>query len=64
LEKQLCLQLHAGFLLGLFFGTEDGGDFFFRNDELLLGDNTAISKNTELFSANFLFLAGLKVQIL
>jgi hypothetical protein len=26
-----CYLLHAGFLLGLFFDSEDGGDMFFRN---------------------------------
>jgi hypothetical protein len=26
-----CYLLHAGFLFGLFFDPEDGGDMFFRN---------------------------------
>jgi hypothetical protein len=26
-----CYLLHAGFLLGLFFGPENGGDMFLRN---------------------------------
>jgi hypothetical protein len=28
---ELCLLFYAGFLLGLFFDPEDGGDTFFRN---------------------------------
>jgi hypothetical protein len=27
----LCYLLHVGFLLGLFFDPEDGGDMFLRN---------------------------------
>jgi hypothetical protein len=27
----LCYLLHVGFLLGLFYDTEDGGEMFFRN---------------------------------
>jgi hypothetical protein len=30
--------LHAGFLLGLFFGPEDGGDMFLRNVGWFLKD--------------------------
>jgi hypothetical protein len=26
-----CSLLHAGFLFGLLFSTEDGGDMFFQN---------------------------------
>jgi hypothetical protein len=29
-ENSSCYMLHADFLLGLFFGTEDGGDMFLR----------------------------------
>jgi hypothetical protein len=29
--KQLCAACQAGFLLGLFFDTEDGGDMFLLN---------------------------------
>jgi hypothetical protein len=29
-ENSVCYLLHAGFLLGLFFNSEDGGDFFLR----------------------------------
>jgi hypothetical protein len=37
-----CYLLHACFLLGLFFGPEDGGDIFFRNVNGLLMDYTAL----------------------
>jgi hypothetical protein len=30
-EKVACYLLHAGFLLGLFFAPEDGGDILPRN---------------------------------
>jgi hypothetical protein len=29
--KLRATSFHAGFLLGLFFGPEDGGDMFIRN---------------------------------
>jgi hypothetical protein len=29
-QNRLCYLLHVGFLLGLFFGSEDGDDIFFR----------------------------------
>jgi hypothetical protein len=30
-SEYLCYLFHAGFLLGLFFDSEDGGDMFLRN---------------------------------
>jgi hypothetical protein len=35
-KKPGCYLLHAGFLLGLFFDPEDGGDTFLRNDYMAL----------------------------
>jgi hypothetical protein len=45
-----CCQLHAGFLLGLFFDPEDGGDTFMQNASLLSLDYmNVISQKTKLF---------------
>jgi hypothetical protein len=30
-QKSACYLLHDGFLLGLFFNPEDGGDMFLQN---------------------------------
>jgi hypothetical protein len=38
----LATSFHAGFLLGLFFDPEDGGDMFLRNVGWLLTDYTAL----------------------
>jgi hypothetical protein len=35
-------MLHAGFLLGLFFDLEDGGNIFLQNVGYLLTDYTAL----------------------
>jgi hypothetical protein len=37
-----CCLLHAGFLLGLFFDPEDGGNMFFQNVGRLSPDYTAL----------------------
>lgn len=37
-----CYLLHAGFLLGLFFDTENGDEIFLRNVGWLLTDYTAL----------------------
>jgi hypothetical protein len=41
-QGEECGKLHARFLLGLFFDTENGGDMFFRNVGWLSTDYTAL----------------------
>jgi hypothetical protein len=38
----VCYLLHSNFLLGSFYGPEDGGDIFLRNIGLLSMDYTAL----------------------
>jgi hypothetical protein len=40
-RQNACYLFHAGFLLVIFFGLEDGGDMFLRNAGWLATDNTA-----------------------
>jgi hypothetical protein len=40
--KQAASRLLAGFLLGIFFSPEDGGDIFLRNVDYLLLNYTAL----------------------
>jgi hypothetical protein len=42
LRKKSFYMLHAGFLLGIFFGPEDGGDVFLRNISRLSKEYTAL----------------------
>jgi hypothetical protein len=49
----LATRFHAGFLLGLFFDAEDGGDMFLRNTGLLSMDYTVLNPKTELFIAHY-----------
>jgi hypothetical protein len=47
----LATCFHAGFLLGLFFNPEDGGDMFFRNVGLTFnGLHGLISQKIKLFN--------------
>jgi hypothetical protein len=48
--RKLVIYFHAGFLLNLFFFTEDGGDMFLRNVVLLNGLHGVISQKTVLFT--------------
>jgi hypothetical protein len=41
----LATYFHAGFLHGIFFYPEDGGDMFFRNVDSLLADYTALHRS-------------------
>jgi hypothetical protein len=45
-HNSACYLLHPGFLLGLFFDPEDGGDIFHRNISELLMDYTALHPRT------------------
>jgi hypothetical protein len=40
--SKACCLLHAGFLFGLFFNTDDGGDMFHRNLHCLSTDYVAL----------------------
>jgi hypothetical protein len=42
MKTATATRFHAGFLLGLFFRPEDGGDIFLRNVGLILTDYTAL----------------------
>jgi hypothetical protein len=42
LQRAACCLLHAGFLLGLLFNPEDGGDILLRNFGWLSKDYTAL----------------------
>jgi hypothetical protein len=42
MHRAACCLLHAGFLLGLFFDHEDGGDMFPRESRLTSADYTAL----------------------
>jgi hypothetical protein len=41
-KSHVCYLLYLGFLLGLFFDPEDGGDIFFRNIGSLSTDYTML----------------------
>jgi hypothetical protein len=41
-KSLFATYFHAGFLLGLFFDPEDGGEMFLRNVSLLSKDYTAL----------------------
>jgi hypothetical protein len=42
LASSVCYLLHAGFMLGVLFDPEDGGDIFLRNVGRLSTDYTAL----------------------
>jgi hypothetical protein len=48
--KNVYYLFHAGFLLGLYFDLEDGGDVFFRNVSLLSQDYTALRRTKPNYS--------------
>jgi hypothetical protein len=45
--KAVWLCFYAGFLLGLFFDPEDGGDMFLRNVGWLSADYTALCRKRQ-----------------
>jgi hypothetical protein len=47
--KQACYLLHAGFLLGLFFDREDGGNMFLQNAGWHLVDYTVLCARRQIF---------------
>jgi hypothetical protein len=50
LEYKPCYLFHSGFFLGLFFGSEDGGDIFLRNVIRLSTDYIALFPRRGKFS--------------
>jgi hypothetical protein len=48
-----CYFLHDGFLLGLFFDTEDGSDMFLRNVGLVTTDYMALYPRRQNYTCNY-----------
>jgi hypothetical protein len=46
----ICCLLHAGFLLGLLFSSEDRGDMFFQNNSYLSTDYMALYHRWQNYS--------------